>query len=186
MNKLLVVGLGNPGEIYQKTRHNIGFAILDYLADEKSIIFSEKKYGWLCSFKFKGRTVYLLKPSTFMNLSGQAVRYYLQLHKIHMDNMLIVSDDIHLSFGTIKLRRKGSDGGHNGHKDIINKLEHNNYRRLKFGVGNQFQSGQQSKYVLDKWSALESKLIDKYIEKSVDAILTFCHLGIDETMKKFN
>jgi len=186
MNKLLIVGLGNPGDIYQKTRHNIGFEILDYLAQTKQLIFKIQKYGELCEFKLKGRRVYLLKPLTFMNLSGQAIRYHLQYNKISIDNLLIISDDLHIPFGTIKLRRRGSDGGHNGHKDIIAKLETDNYCRLKFGIGSEFKEGQQSNYVLDKWTSLELNSLNSLILESSKAVLNFCHLGIDDTMKKFN
>ena len=184
--KYLIIGLGNPGEEYIGTRHNIGFDILDYLSNQFQTDFTVDKYGSIANFKIKGRTVFLLKPSTFMNLSGKSVRYHLLANKIKIDNLLVVSDDLHLSFGTIRFKRKGSDGGHNGHKDIIEKLHQNTYPRLKFGIGNDFYQGQQSQYVLDKWSIQESELLNKLIVKCSNSIVTFCTLGIDEAMKEFN
>lgn len=186
MDKFLIVGLGNPGLDYQETRHNIGFKIIDYLSVKFNLCFENQKNGLVTSFQYKGRTIILIKPSTFMNLSGKAVRYHLAHHKIKTINMLIISDDLHLPFGTIKLKRKGSDGGHNGHRDIIEKLNSTNYSRLKFGIGNNFLVGQQSKYVLDVWSENESNLLNNLIIKSSEAILSFCALGAEATMKNFN
>ncbi|MAZ58212.1 MAG: aminoacyl-tRNA hydrolase [Flavobacteriales bacterium] len=186
MDKLLIVGLGNPGVGYQETRHNIGFKIIDYLADKFDLIFKNQKHGLISSFQYKGRTITLMKPSTFMNLSGKAVRYHLVKNKIKITNLLIVSDDLHLPFGSIKVKRKGSDGGHNGHKDIIDKLESSNYSRLKFGIGNDFLVGKQSNYVLDMWSEKECDVLNNLIEKSSKAVLSFCTVGIELTMKNFN
>ena len=186
MNKFLIVGLGNPGENYKETRHNIGFKILDHLADQFVISWNNDKHGLICFFQHKGRKIYLLKPSTFMNLSGKAVRYHLAQQNIKIANLLVVSDDLHLPFGKIKIKRKGSDGGHNGHKDIIEKLNQNNYSRLKFGIGNDFPAGSQSDYVLDKWSEAEIKLLDDLIIISSNTVLSFCTSGPDQTMKHFN
>ncbi|MAQ70379.1 MAG: aminoacyl-tRNA hydrolase [Flavobacteriales bacterium] len=186
MNKLLIVGLGNPGLDYQETRHNIGFKIVDYLAENFDVPFENQKYSLTSSFKHKGRIITLMKPSTFMNLSGKAVRYHLDKNKIRINNLLIISDDLHLPFGSIKIKRKGSDGGHNGHKDIIEKLDSSNYSRLKFGIGNDFLVGQQSNYVLDIWSEAERDLLNNLIDKSSKAVLSFCTAGIELTMKNFN
>ncbi len=186
MNKFLIVGLGNPGKEYEETRHNIGFKILNHLAEQFTASWNNEKHGLISLFQHKGRKIYLLKPSTFMNLSGKAVRYYLAQQNIKIDNMLVVSDDLHLPFGKMKIKRKGSDGGHNGHKDIIEKLNQNNYSRLKFGIGNDFSIGSQSDYVLDQWSETEIELLNNMIIKSSNIIISFCTSGIDQTMKNFN
>jgi len=186
MDKFLLVGLGNPGEKYQENRHNIGFKIADFISSKYDASFETMKYGDIANFKIKGRIIYLLKPSTFMNLSGNAVRYYLLKNKIKVSNLLIFSDDLHLPFGKIRIRGKGADGGHNGHKDVIEKLSTSCYARLKFGVGNNFNPGEQSKYVLSNWSKEETIELNNFIELAVDAISNFCILGLDSTMSKFN
>jgi PTH1 family peptidyl-tRNA hydrolase len=186
MEKFLLIGLGNPGEKYYNTRHNIGFRIVEALSSSFESTFILEKHGHLAQCKIKGRQVFILKPNTFMNLSGQAVRYYLKLKKIKLDNLLVIADDLHLPFGTIKIRRKGSDGGHNGHKDIIHKLSTSNYCRLKFGIGLNFKSGQQSNYVLNSWTEEEEKMLTNFINVSVNAIINFCTLGVDQTMAEFN
>jgi len=186
MDKFLIVGLGNPGLDYQETRHNIGFKIIDYLVKKFDLIFENQQHSLISSFQHKGRKIILMKPSTFMNLSGKAVRYHLVKNKIKINNLLVISDDLHLPFGTVKIKRKGSDGGHNGHKDIIEKLESNHYSRLKFGIGNDFLVGQQSNYVLDVWSEKERSLLNNLIDMSSQAVLSFCTLGVESTMKNFN
>ena len=186
MDKFLIVGLGNPGDSYQETRHNIGFKVLDFLAEQLNVSFLDEKYGLVASGKYKGRTIYLLKPTTFMNLSGKAVAHHLINKKIKMSNFLVVADDLHLSFGMLKARRKGSDGGHNGHKDIIHKLQTNKYPRLKFGIGNNFSIGKQSNYVLSKWSKDEEEQIHDLISKSSNEIITFCIMGIETMMRELN
>ena len=186
MDKFLLVGLGNPGEKYQENRHNVGFKIADSLANKYNANFDNVKHGDLTTFKIKGRSIFLLKPSTFMNLSGNAVRYYLLKHKVKITNLLIFSDDLHLPFGKIRFRGKGADGGHNGHKDIIEKLGMSNYARLKFGVDNNFNSGQQSRYVLSDWSSEEKIKLNEFINLSTEAISNFCILGLDDTMSKYN
>ena len=186
MHKFLLIGLGNPGDKYQHTRHNIGFRIVDALCERFESEYKSDKYGDLAQFKIKGHQVFVLKPNTFMNLSGKAVRYYLGFKKININNLLIIADDLHLPFGNIKLRRKGSAGGHNGHQDIINKLQTSNYCRLKFGIGTNFHSGEQSQYVLSEWSQDEKTVLENFINLSVDAIVNFCNLGVDKAMADFN
>ena len=186
MDKFLLAGLGNPGEKYKETRHNIGFEIIDALCSNFETSFELAKHGYVASIKIKGRQVFLLKPTTFMNLSGRAVKYYLFKNKIKLENLLVVSDDLHLPFGKIKIKRKGSDGGHNGHKDIIKELETQYYARLKFGVSNKFISGNQSKYVLSPFQSEERSIINDFINVSVDAMINFCTLGIEKTMAEFN
>ena len=184
--KYLIVGLGNPGDEYKNTRHNIGFKILDALKEAYNISFTTEKYASIASVKYKGRTLILIKPTTFMNLSGKAVNYWLQKHKIDIKNLLVVTDDISLDFGTLRLREKGSDGGHNGMKDIEDILGNNQYARLRFGVGNDFAKGQQVDYVLDNWSSEESNNLDKRIEQCIKIIQAFSTIGITKTMSDFN
>ena len=186
MKQYLIVGLGNPGSKYNGTRHNIGFDVLDYMGAKFNVDFISERYGLFGSFKLKGRTIFLLKPSTFMNLSGKSVRYHLNQINNNLTNLLVVSDDLHFPFGVIKCRRKGSDGGHNGHKDIISTLQTSDYSRVKFGIGDQFKRGLQSNYVLDRWSDLEKESLKNLIMKTTDLITTFCLEGVDKTMKKFN
>jgi len=157
--KYLIVGLGNPGAEYQFTRHNIGFEILDALSGASNITFTPDRYGDVASLKHKGRTLILLKPSTFMNLSGKAVRYWLTKEKIPLENMLVITDDLALPFGTIRMRAKGSDGGHNGLKSIQELIETTKYARLRFGIGDTFNKGSQVNYVLGKWGEEESKTL---------------------------
>lgn len=186
MDKFLLIGLGNPGQKYLDTRHNIGFRIVDALCERFQSSFELDKYGFLSQFNIKGHQIFVLKPNTFMNLSGKAARYYLQLKKIKIANLLVISDDLHLPFGKIKIRRKGSDGGHNGHKDIIQKLNTSNYCRLKFGIDGNFKAGEQSQYVLNTWTQQEQQMLESFINVGVDAITNFCTLGVDEAMAKFN
>ena len=150
--KYLIVGLGNIGSEYQDTRHNIGFTILDAFAKASNVFFTENRYGATCEVKIKGRMLILLKPSTFMNLSGNALRYWMQKENIELENVLVVVDDIALPFGTLRLKPKGSDAGHNGLKNIQEILGHSNYARLRFGLGDDFKRGQQIEYVLGKWT----------------------------------
>ena len=184
--KYLIVGLGNPGDEYRNTRHNIGFKILDALKETSNISFTTEKYASIASVKYKGRTLTLIKPTIFMNLSGKAVNYWLQKHKVDIKNLLVVTDDISLDFGTLRLREKGSDGGHNGMKDIEAVLGNNQYARLRFGVGNDFAKGRQTDYVLDNWSSEESNNLDKRIEQCIKIIQAFSTIGITKTMSDFN
>jgi len=184
--KYLIVGLGNIGSEYQNTRHNIGFTVLDAFAKASNIFFTDNRYGATCELKVKGRTLLLLKPSTFMNLSGNALRYWMQKEKIAIENILVIVDDIALPFGTIRLKPKGSDAGHNGLKNIQEILGHSNYTRLRFGVGSNFATGKQIEYVLGKWSDEELSQLSERAEKCKELILSFCLSGLELTMTQFN
>ncbi len=186
MKKFLIVGLGNIGGQYQKTRHNVGFKILDFLAEKESLLFETQKLGDIAIYKFKGRQFILLKPSTYMNLSGKSVLYWLTKEKIPLENLLIITDDINLPFGTIRLKTKGSDGGHNGLKDIQDKLQTINYNRFRFGISDEFGKGRQVDYVLGEWTDEENKLLPERLEKSIELIKSFGTAGISITMNTFN
>lgn len=186
MKKFLIVGLGNVGPKYHHTRHNIGFKILDHLAEKEGVSFSTEKLGDIASFKFKGRTFILLKPSTFMNLSGKAVNYWLTKEKIPLENLLVVTDDLNLSFGAFRIKTKGSDGGHNGLKDIQAHLNTTNYNRFRFGISDEFSKGNQVSYVLGEWGEEELKLMPERLEKAAEAIKSFGTAGINNTMNTFN
>lgn len=186
MKKFLIVGLGNIGPRYEKTRHNIGFKILDFLAEKEEISFTTDKLGDIASFKYKGRTFILLKPSTYMNLSGKAVNYWLQKEKVPLENMLVITDDLNLDFGTIRLKTKGSDGGHNGLKDIQNTLNTTKYNRFRFGISDKFSKGQQVDYVLGEWGEDELKKLPERLEKSYELIKSFGTAGVNNTMNTFN
>lgn len=184
--KYLVVGLGNIGGEYDNTRHNIGFDVVDYLADQNEGKWKTDTLGDICEIKHKGRTLVLLKPSTYMNRSGKAVNYWMTKKKIVKENLLIIVDDLHLDLGKLRLRGKGSDGGHNGLKDIQQVLGGNNYPRLKFGIGNDFHSGQQVDFVLGKWTSEEKEKLQKTIKKAADATKSFATIGIKYTMEQYN
>lgn len=186
MKKYLIVGLGNIGEKYKNTRHNIGFQILDFLANKENLLFETKKLGDVTTYKFKGRQFILLKPSTYMNLSGKSVIYWLNQEKIPLENLLIITDDLNLPFGTIRLKTKGSDGGHNGLKDIQDKLQSINYNRFRFGISDEFSKGRQVDYVLGEWTEDERKLLPERLEKSIELIKSFGTAGISITMNTFN
>ena len=186
MKKFLIVGLGNIGDKYQNTRHNIGFKILDYLANKEGLTFTTDKLGDLTTYKFKGRSFILLKPNTYMNLSGKSVLYWLTKEKIPLENLLIITDDLNLPFGSIRLKTKGSDGGHNGLRDIQDKLNTTKYNRFRFGISNEFSQGRQVDYVLGEWSDDEYKLLPERLEKSVELIKSFGTAGINNTMNTFN
>ena len=186
MKKFLIVGLGNIGEQYANTRHNVGFNILDYFAQKEDLTFETQKLGDRAIFKLKGRTFVLLKPSTFMNLSGKAVKYWLDKEKISLENLLIITDDLNLSFGSIRLKIKGSDGGHNGLKDIQDKLNTINYNRFRFGINDDFGKGRQVDYVLSEWSNEESQKLPERFDKSIALIKSFGLSGIKNTMNEFN
>jgi len=186
MSKFLIVGLGNIGAEYDGTRHNIGFDIVDKLAEEKECAFKLERLAYKTEYKYKGRSLFLIKPTTYMNLSGKAVRYWMQQLKIPIDRVLILVDDKDLDFGKLRIKPKGNDGGHNGLKDITLQLNTNKYPRLRFGIGNDFAPGQQIHYVLGKWTAEENIDLDKHIKKSIDGIKSFATLGIDRTMNTFN
>ena len=184
--KYLIVGLGNIGEGYKDTRHNIGFSVLDAMAVASNISFKDKRYGAVCELKYKSRIFVLLKPSTYMNLSGHAVNYWLKKEKIPVGNMLVIVDDIALPTGSIRLRSKGSDGGHNGLAHITSILSTNEYARIRIGIGNGFNKGFQVNYVLGKWNPEEKKYIDKRIALVIEMIRSFCTVGVELTMTTFN
>ena len=184
--KFLVVGLGNIGQEYQHTRHNVGFKILDCYAKQSGIFFKDERYGAVTRGKFRGRQLVFLKPSTYMNLSGKAVNYWMQQEKIPIERVLILTDDIALPFGKIRIRAKGSDGGHNGLKNINEILGNTEYARLRFGIGDEFRKGRQVDYVLDNWSDEEAKALDKRLEICAEAINSFSYVGLDKTMTAYN
>ncbi|MFK8045735.1 MAG: aminoacyl-tRNA hydrolase [Crocinitomicaceae bacterium] len=184
--KYLIVGLGNPGNEYANTRHNIGFKVLDNLIKRYDSQFSTEKLGDIAKIKFKGRTLVLLKPATYMNLSGKAVNYWLTKEKIKTENLLVITDDLALPFGKLRLKGKGSHAGHNGLRDIIAVLNSNVYPRLKFGIGNDFHPGQQANYVLSDWNKEEEKLLSERMELAHDFIKGFVTIGLDKTMSSFN
>ncbi len=186
MKKFLIVGLGNIGPKYENTRHNIGFKILDFLAKKENLTFESNKLGDVTTYKLKGRTFMLLKPSTFMNLSGKAVRYWLEKEKIPLENLLILTDDLNLPFGAFRVKTKGSDGGHNGLKDIQLILNTNKYNRFRFGISDTFSQGTQIDYVLGNWIAEEEKLLPERLGKAVEAVKSFGLAGITNTMNSFN
>jgi PTH1 family peptidyl-tRNA hydrolase len=184
--KYLIVGLGNIGEEYKNTRHNIGFTVLDAMAMASNVSFADKRYGAVCQVKYKGRTFILMKPSTYMNLSGNAVNYWLKKEKIEIENMLVIVDDLALPTGTIRMRPKGSDGGHNGIAHINTILGSDEYARIRIGIGNSFRKGAQKNYVLGAWSATEKKLIEERIAVVVEMIKSFGTVGLGLTMTTFN
>ena len=184
--KYLVAGLGNPGKEYENTRHNIGFKILDALADASNIVFSDGRYGWVTEYKFKGRTLILLKPTTFMNLSGKAVNYWMQKENIPLENVLVLVDDLALPLGSLRLRAKGSDAGHNGLKNINQMLGSQDYARLRFGIGDNFRQGQQVDYVLGEWDKQEKLELPALIDTSIEIVKSFATIGVAQTMTFFN
>lgn len=186
MKKTLIVGLGNVGVEYKNTRHNIGFDVLDALSAEEGFSFETQKLGQVAWHKHKGRTLVFLKPNTYMNLSGKAVKYWMQQEKISIDNVLIVTDDLNLDFGTVRMKSKGSDGGHNGLKDIQLKLQTNQYPRLRFGIGSSYRKGQQVDYVLSPWSTEEKKALPERMVTCGKMILSFASTGLQNTMNSFN
>ena len=186
MKKYLIVGLGNIGEKYQNTRHNIGFKVLDYFANQEDFTFETQKLGDISTYKLKGRTFIFLKPNTYMNLSGKAVLYWLTKEKIPLENLLVITDDLNLPFGSIRLKTKGSDGGHNGLKDIQDKLNTTKYNRFRFGISDAFGKGRQVDYVLGEWTTEENTTLKERLEKSTQLIKSFALAGINNTMNTFN
>lgn len=186
MKKFLIVGLGNIGSEYSETRHNIGFKVLDALSEKEEFSFETVKLGELGTFKAKGRSILCLKPSTYMNLSGKALKYWMDKEKIPLENILVITDDLNLKFGAIRLKIKGSDGGHNGLKDIQNVLQSATYNRFRFGVGAEFSKGRQVDYVLGEWNEEEAAQLKERLEKSCDLILSFVLAGVKNTMNQFN
>jgi PTH1 family peptidyl-tRNA hydrolase len=186
MKKFLIVGLGNIGEKYANTRHNIGFKILDYLVNEEDISFETQKLGDIANLKIKGRTLILMKPNTYMNLSGKAIKYWLEKEKIPLENLLVITDDLNLPFGTLRLKTKGSDGGHNGLKDTQDKLQTTNYNRFRFGISDAFSKGKQIDYVLGEWSDEEHTALKERLETASKLIKSFVLAGVNNTMSQFN
>lgn len=186
MKKFLIVGLGNIGPEYENTRHNIGFKILDQFADTHTLSWESARLGAITTHKIKGRTLVLLKPGTYMNLSGKAVRYWMEQEKIPLENVLIITDDLNLEFGTIRIKTKGSDGGHNGLKDIQNVLQTTKYNRFRFGISATFGKGRQVDYVLGEWDEEEENQLPERLDKSVKAIESFVLAGMNITMNTYN
>ncbi len=186
MKKFLIVGLGNIGDEYENTRHNIGFKVLDELAQQHNTSFETQKLGAVAVFKFKGRTFILLKPSTYMNLSGKSVKYWMEKEKITQENILVISDDLNIDFGTFRLKAKGSAGGHNGLKDINEKLGNQNYPRFRFGISAMFGKGKQVNYVLGKWNSDEERYFPELLDKAAKLVVSFGTAGIGNTMNTYN
>lgn len=184
--KYLIVGLGNIGSDYDNTRHNVGFDIVDQLASDKAATWTTETLGEVATIKHKGRTLVLLKPSTFMNRSGKAVNHWMQKLKIQRDNILVIVDDLHMDFGKLRIRAKGSDGGHNGLKDIQQVLGGNKYPRLKFGIGKDFHAGEQVKYVLGRWTSEQQDSLPAAVQKAAEAVLSFSSIGLKFTMERYN
>ena len=182
----LIVGLGNIGVKYESTRHNIGFKALDFVAEQSSAFFTPERYGEISTFKFKGKNIYLLKPNTFMNLSGSSVRYWLTKLKIDIKNLLVITDDLNLEVGNLRMKKNGSDGGHNGLKNIQQSLSTNQYPRLRIGVGNSFPKGKQIDYVLGEWTEEEYFFLNQKMKTINEMVLSFCFAGIENTMNTFN
>lgn len=184
--KYLITGLGNIGLEYENTRHNVGFYVLDAFAKASNTVFMDKRYGFVSELKHKSRNLILLKPSTYVNRSGNAVRYYLKKEKLDISKLLVIVDDVALPFGTIRLRKKGGAGGHNGLQNIIDILGTDEFARLRFGIGNEFRIGGQVDYVLGKWNNDELDQLSNYTEKMIDAIKSFTTLGLERSMNIFN
>ena len=186
MKKFLIVGLGNIGSEYANTRHNIGFKILDYVAHSEGISFQTQKLGDVAELKIKGRILILLKPNTYMNLSGKAVKYWLEKEKIEKENLLVITDDLNLGFGTIRIKSKGSDGGHNGLKNIQLLLNSSEYPRFRFGISDAFKKGKQVDYVLGEWEETEKEQLKERLALSAEIIKSFALAGLNTTMNTFN
>jgi PTH1 family peptidyl-tRNA hydrolase len=186
MKKYLIVGLGNIGSEYENTRHNIGFKVLDHLAKKEELTFTTQKLGALTTYKLKGRSFLLLKPSTYMNLSGKAIKYWLTKENIPLENLLVITDDLNLPFGALRIKQKGSDGGHNGLKDTQLQLQTTKYNRFRFGISDEFSKGRQVDYVLGNWTAEENEKLTERLDKSVEIIKSFGLGGMNNTMNSFN
>ena len=185
MDKYLIVGLGNPGYEYENTRHNTGFMVLDKMAESAGVSFEDKRYGYVAETSIKGRKVFLLKPTTYMNLSGNAVRYWLQKENIDQKRLLVVVDDLSIPLGDYRLKGNGSNGGHNGLGNI-QQLIGQQYARLRMGIGNEFQRGQQVDWVLGKYTNEDMRTLQPSIDEAVEIIRSFVLAGLDITMNQFN
>jgi peptidyl-tRNA hydrolase, PTH1 family len=186
MNKYLIVGLGNIGVEYEHTRHNIGFDIVDAFAGKQAISFHNDRLAEVTEGKVKGKAVFCIKPSTYMNLSGKAVKYWVEKERIEIANILVIVDEVSLPLDKIRIRPSGSDGGHNGLKSIEEALMTQDYPKLRFGIGNNYPKGQQSDYVLGRWATDEQPLVQKKIGICIEVIESFVLAGIDHTMNQFN
>jgi len=186
MEKYLIVGLGNPGPKYKYTRHNVGFLVADRLAEELQTDFSPARYAEMAKARYRGKQLIIIKPQTYMNLSGKAVRYWLQKEKIPLERLLVIADDLHLPFGQIRLRAQGSQGGHNGLKHIIETLGTQKFPRLRVGIGKNFRPGEQIDYVLGKWTEEEMRELPFILDRSMEAVLSFVTKGLQATMTEFN
>lgn len=186
MKKYLIAGLGNIGAEYVNTRHNIGFKVLERLAQQEGLDFTTAKLGAVAEYKLKGRTLILLKPNTYMNLSGKAIKYWLDKENIPLENLLAVTDDLNLPFGTIRIKGKGSDGGHNGLKSIQQVLNSADYARFRFGISDDFKKGQQVNYVLGEWDEEEKAKLPERLDMAAEAIKSFVLAGLGNTMSSFN
>lgn len=184
--KFLIVGLGNPGAEYENTRHNIGFKVLDFLNEKHGGSFSLNRAAHTSTVKFKGKSLILVKPTTFMNLSGKAVHYWMQKEGVSLDHVLVVTDDLSLPFGKLRMKASGSDGGHNGLKDIQSTLATTAYTRLRFGIGNEFKAGRQVDYVLATWEELEQEQLPERIDTATQFIESFCTIGLQLAMTQWN
>jgi PTH1 family peptidyl-tRNA hydrolase len=184
--KYLIVGLGNIGDEYSDTRHNIGFIVADAMASEAKAQFKPGRYAAVTQLKLKGRTLVVIKPSTFMNLSGKAVRYWMQKEEIPLENILVLVDDLALPLGSLRMRKKGSDGGHNGLISIIEHLESTEFTRIRFGIGSDFAKGYQVDYVLGRWTEEEVKVLVPRVKEAIEMIRSFVLVGPDRTMNVFN
>lgn len=186
MKKFMIIGLGNPGAKYVQTRHNIGFKVLDEIASLKETAFETLKLGDVASITHKGKSILLLKPNTFMNLSGKAVKFYMKQENIDIENILVVTDDLNLPFGTLRMKAKGTDGGHNGLKDIQITLNTPKYPRLRFGISDEFSKGSQVDYVLGEWNREEQKDLPERLNTAAEMALSFTHAGLANTMNQYN
>jgi PTH1 family peptidyl-tRNA hydrolase len=186
MKKFLIVGLGNIGSEYVNTRHNIGFKIVDYVASKHDVSFETAKLGAVAEFSIKGRKLILLKPNTYMNLSGKAVQYWMQKENIAKENVLVITDDLNLAFGTIRIKSKGSDGGHNGLKNIQLILNSTEYPRFRFGISDAFKKGQQVDYVLGEWDETEQEKLPERFKLAKEIVESFALAGLNETMNSYN
>ncbi len=186
MQKYLIIGLGNIGSQYENTRHNIGFKVVEKIAEKVNAQFKASNFGEVAQFKYKSRPVTLLKPNTYMNLSGDAVKFWMKKENIDINNIFVITDDLNLPFGVIRIRAKGSDGGHNGLKDIQAKLNSQAYPRLRFGVSNEFLKGQQIDYVLGNWTPEEEAVLKDRLNHSAEAALSFIFQGLNNAMNQYN
>lgn len=182
----LIVGLGNIGPEYELTRHNIGFLILDRMADLEKVAFSQDRHSFMTEVRHKGRNITLVKPTTYMNLSGKAVQYWLGQLKVPKENLLVITDDVALPFGKIRIKPKGSSGGHNGLKNIEDLTGGQDYPRLRFGIGDSYPKGRQVDYVLSPFNKQEMEELVIFMDKSIEAVHSFCSIGLERTMNFFN